>query len=403
MGCMKEIYLDHNSTTPILAEVANAVAECYRAGYVNPASQHQPGQRSRRVLETARDAILQILGGSTSFADADRLIFTSGGTEANNLAIRGLIQQETGNIVVSSIEHPSVMGAAEHLQQIGFEIRRLAVSSDGVVKLDELEKLLDDQTQLVSVMLGNNETGVLQPVQEVAEICRRARVPCHCDAVQAVGKMDVNFRELGVSAMSIAAHKFHGPRGIGALAVRSDASLNPILFGGFQQMGLRPGTESVALAVGMGKALELWTADRNDRATQMTELRDRLESRISSEIDDVVVIGRESPRLPHTSNISFPGLDRQAVLLALDHAGVACSTGSACSSGSSEPSPVLLAMGCPKDVVEGSIRISLGCTTTAAEADEAARRIIKTVSDLQQRKETRISSRGPRQSAQKRL
>jgi cysteine desulfurase len=204
--------------------------------------------------------------------------------------------------------------------------------------------------------------------------------------VQVVGKLPVDFGRLGVATLSIAAHKFHGPRGIGALVVRHDVVIQPILFGGFQQGGLRPGTECVTLAVGMHEALDLWSRESDQRRLRMSEFRDRLESLVAAECPDMVVVGAGAERLPHTSNMAFPGLDRQAVLMALDMAGVACSTGSACASGSSEPSPVLLAMGCPTAVVEGSLRFSLGALTTAAEVEEAARRIVQVIHDLRREK-----------------
>jgi cysteine desulfurase len=234
---------------------------------------------------------------------------------------------------------------------------------------------------LASIMLGNHETGVLQPVEALAQLCAVAGVPLHTDAVQVAGKLPIDFHRLGVSSMSIAAHKFHGPRGIGALLLRSGVEPRPQLFGGFQQEGLRPGTEPVVLAVGMATALECWHREHAERAARLTILRDRLESALLSETK-AVVHGRAAPRLPHTLNVSFPGLERQALVMALDLAGVSCSTGSACASGSTDPSPTLVAMGCPEELVLSSIRLSLGATTTAREVDEASGRIIKVCKDL---------------------
>jgi cysteine desulfurase len=372
---MQQIYLDNNATTPILAAVAESMAEAYAEGYANPASQHQSGQRARRVVEESREEITTLLGGQTSGMSPDRLVFTSGGTESNNLAMRGFGSRPEGNIIVSAIEHPSIAGVAEQLVREGCDVRTLPVSQSGVVRVDSLLQVLDDSTQLVSVMLGNNETGVLQPVREIAAICQQKGVPMHTDAVQAVGKIRVDFHTLGVSLLSLSAHKFHGPRGIGALLLRHDATPQPLLFGGFQQAGIRPGTEPVELVLGMLTALRSWKRDATEREERLRLLRDRLE-RLVKEAGNIVINGVGAERLPHTSNISFVGLDRQAVLMALDVAGVACSTGSACASGSSEPSPVLLNMGLAADVVEGSIRISLGAITTTEEVDEAARRIL---------------------------
>lgn len=383
---MEPIYLDHNATTTIDPRVALAIDECHRAGHVNPASPHQAGRRARRVLERARESIARILNCRCSDTQADRVIFTSGGTEANNLALFGLAGAPPGRVIISAIEHPSVTGPAAQLPPCGFDVQRVPVSRDGVVQVDRLRELLTPETRLVSVMLANNETGVLQPVQEIAALCAEASVPLHTDAVQTVGKLPVDFQQLNVTALSLTAHKFHGPVGIGALVVRSNVELRPRLWGGFQQAGLRPGTEPVALAVGLQKALELWQQAADVRCQRITALRDRLEGALRAEFAELVVSGAGATRLPHTSNMAFPGLDRQALLMALDMAGVACSTGSACASGSSDPSPVLLAMGLPSTVVNAALRFSLGAFTTDAEVTEAVRRISQIVKDLQRRK-----------------
>jgi cysteine desulfurase len=379
---MDSIYLDHNATSPMLPEVAEAVARCQASNWGNPASQHQAGRRARQALEDARERSAHILGAELTGPRSDRLIFTSGGTESNNLAILGLAGTAPGQAVISAIEHASVAGPAEQLARQGWRIARLGVSSAGAVRAEELPGLLTDQTLLVSVMLGNNETGVIQPVRQLAERAAAAGVPFHTDAVQAVGKLPVDFRALGVATLSLSAHKFHGPRGIGALLVRHGARLSPILFGGFQQDGLRPGTEPVALAVGLCTALEVWHGQRESRREHLATLRDRFEAQLRAGWPELVVNGGGAERLPHTSNVSFPGLDRQALAIALDLAGVACSTGSACASGASERSPTLLAMGLPAAVVEGALRFSFAATTTFEEVDEAARRILHVCKDL---------------------
>lgn len=377
------IYLDHNSTTPLLPEVAAAMAECHAAGYANPASQHQAGRRARQRLEQAREDVARILRASLEGRTPDRVIFTSGGTEANNLAVLGLakvaeeLHAPPHEAIISSIEHSSILGPAEHLQRRGWRIHRLNVNEQGIVQLDHLQELLGEKTRLVSIMLGNNETGVLQPVREIALSCRAAKVPIHTDAVQVAGKLPINFRGLAVHAMTVAPHKFHGPLGVGALVVRHDLAIGPQLFGGFQQEGLRPGTESVALAVGMQTALRAFEREEAERAERMRNLRDNFESALTAGYPGLVINGRSAERLPGTSNVAFPGIDRKELFLALDMAGVSCSTGSACASGSSEPSPVLMAMGLSDEVVSSSLRFSLGATTTAAEIDEAARRILE--------------------------
>ena len=376
---MRRIYLDYNSTTPVLPEAVQAMVECCARLPGNPASQHRSGREAHRVLEDAREAIAEMLGARLTGRHAERLVFTSGGTESNNLAVLGLARaaapEAPREIVISAIEHPSVEGPAAELERAGWTVHRLAVSTDGVVRADQIDALLARRPALVSVMLASNETGVLQPIAELAVRCRAAGVPIHTDAAQVVGKRPVDFRALGVDAMTVAAHKFHGPRGIGALVLRHDAAISPLLFGGVQQGGARPGTESVALAVGMRLALEASQRDA-DRAGRVLKLRDRFEAALRAGYPGLVVNGVHAERLPHVSNVAFPGLDRQALFVALDLAGVECSTGSACASGSSEPSPVLRAMACDEAVVGSSLRFSLGFTTPVEDVDEAAERIL---------------------------
>jgi cysteine desulfurase len=375
---MDSIYLDHNAATPIHSKVVDAMVRCQGEIYANPASQHRPGQRAKAVLEDAREKVAEILGADLSPPSGDRLIFTSGGTEANNLAVLGIALAGggvPGRIVISAGEHQSVIGPAEHLLEHDWRLDTLGLTPQGVVRVDQLAPLLTGETRLVSVLMGNHETGVLQPIAELASICARAGVSLHTDAVQVVGKMPVNFRELGVAAMTVSAHKFRGPVGIGALVVRGDIPLAPLLFGGHQQSAMRPGTEPVALAVGMAVALELSRQDQQGHATRLRSLRDRFERALRTALPGVVVHGAAAPRLPQTSNLAFPGLDAEVLRIALDLAGVACSVGSACSSGSTELSPTLRAMDMPKELVASSLRFSVGETTTEAEVDEAVRRI----------------------------
>ena len=430
---MESIYLDHNATTPTRPEVVEAMARCYGTMTANPASQHRPGQQARRALDDAREQIAEILGADLAPPRRDRLVLTSGGTEANNLAILGiarasrpnsaretagvepgtstvakkgdrrlattissgtdvdrlgaspLLQQAFGppaQIIISAGEHQSVIEPAEHLLEEGWRLDTLGLTTDGLVQVEQLPPLLGPQTRLVSVLLGNHETGVLQPVAELAAICQRAGVPLHTDAVQVVGKLPVNFRGLGVAAMSIAAHKFQGPLGIGALLVRNDVPLTPLMFGGHQQSGLRPGTESAALAVGMATALGLWQKEQDQHAQRLQALRDRFESGLREGLGNVVVHGAKAARLPQTTSVALLGLDGQVLLMALDLAGVACSVGSACASGSTELSPTLRAMGVPNEQVAASLRFSFGATTTEAEIDEALRRIVGVCRDL---------------------
>jgi cysteine desulfurase len=385
MARMTPIYLDHAATTPIHHAVAVAMREVAERFPANPASQHHSGRETRRVLEAMRDRIGELLGAGPK----DRVIFTSGGTESNNLALTGLHKSGDGiagpsirHLIISPLEHPSISRTADHLAALGWQIDRLPVSSDGVVQVEALAGLLSPNTHLVSVMLASNETGVLQQVADLAAFCRAHRVLIHTDATQVVGKLPVDFTALGVDALTCTAHKFHGPLGIGALVVREGVEISPLLYGGFQQAALRPGTESAPLAVGMRVSLDAWHPLVEQHREQMTALRDSLESQILVGDRRAVVIGATATRLPHIANIAFCGLDRQALMMALDLAGVACSTGSACASGSSEPSPALVAMGLPDEQISGSIRFSLGATTTRVDIDEATRRILSVVNRL---------------------
>ena len=390
---MQSIYLDNNSTTFADPAVVQEMISCWEARFANPASQHRPGQRARAQLEQYRQAILKCLGVSSG--RHYRLIFTSGGTESNNLAIigGGRANSRQRRIIVSAIEHPSILGPVEKLQRDGFEILQLPVDHRGVVHVDRLNDLINDETALVSLMLVNNETGVIQPVTEAADICRQKKVPLHCDAVQALGKIPVDIGELGISAMTLTAHKLHGPRGIGALVIdESCLELQPVTFGGFQQLGLRPGTEDVVLACGFQACVHRACHGLRENSTRMRMLRDQLEAQICRDLPDTVTVGAGAERAPHTSNLSFPGVNRQALLLAADQAGVAISTGSACASGSSEPSPVLSAMHCAEDVIQGSIRISLSAQTKESEIPLAAERIVNAVKHLQQKKSFRKST-----------
>ena len=429
---MEPIYLDHNATTPTRPEVVEAMARCHARHYANPASRHRPGQQARRALDDAREKIAEILGADLSPPRRDRLILTSGGTEANNLAVLGIalsnmsippMGEEQGvrisplpvgegqggrasppsRIVISAGEHQSVIESAEHLLEQGWRMDTLGLTPQGVVRVEQLPPLLAADTRLVSVLLGNHETGVIQPVEQLAAVCNHARVPMHTDAVQAVGKVPVNFHALGVAAMSIAAHKFRGPPGVGALIVRKDVRIAPLMFGGHHQSGLRPGTEPVPLAVGMAKALELWHKEQQRYAQLLSALRDRFEQQLRAGLQNalgrqlhcrlgggsatatptsVVVHGLRAERLPQTSSVAFPGLDGETLLMALDVAGVACSIGAACSSNATELSPTLRAMDLPKELVASSLRFSFGATNTETEIDEAVRRIVGVCREL---------------------
>jgi len=401
------IYLDHNSTTLIdsawVKEWTSSAQIAMLEGCANPASQHSAGRKARALLEEAKEHIGSHLGAEVSRFAADQVLLTSGGTESNHLAVRGIaaafskerLAGRKGRVIVSTIEHPSVAGAAEQLKEEGWNIVTLPVDTSGVVRAELLPGLLTPDTALVSVMLANNETGVLQPVAELAEICRAKGVLIHTDATQAVGKMPVHFRELGVDALTCTAHKFYGPRGIGALVVRHGVKLEPLWQGGFQQAGIRPGTEDVVLALGMWTALGrcMWDIQKDPQLPALRSMRDNLEQKLLAGWPEAVIHGQAVARLPNTICISFPPLDRQALVMALDLAGICCSTGSACASGSSEPSPVLLSMGLPEEHVSSAIRLSLGKANTAKQINEAAQRILQVCNDLGQRSELRQGTR----------
>jgi cysteine desulfurase len=373
---MDLIYLDNNATTPVLPAVWDAMRPFLTDVYGNPASAHQAGRRARRALEDAREVVAALLG-----ARPDEVLFTSGATEANNLALFGLAGAPPGHLLAGPIEHPSVVEPLRQLERRGFTVDWLPVNAGGTVRAEALAQLLRPDTRLAAVMLANHETGAVQPVRAVVEALR-GRAACHCDAVQAVGKLPVRFDDLGVSTLALSAHKFHGPKGVGALLVRRGVQLAPQLHGGHQQRGRRPGTEPVALAVGLVAALEAARREHEARQERVRRLRQRFLGRLREAAAPVVLNGPESGGVPHTLNLSFPGCRAEALLMNLDLAGVCCSTGSACSSGSLLPSPVLRAMGVPDEVLHSALRFSLSPLLEEAEVDEAAGRVAAAVDRL---------------------
>lgn len=374
---MELIYLDHNSTTPMLPEVVEAMAPYQASVYGNPASAHAAGRKARQALETAREQVAACLG-----ADPAEVLFTSGATEANNLALFGLARQPPGQVIISAVEHPSVSEPVAELRRRGFKVDVLPVNGAGVACVEALSALLGPATRLATVMLANNETGAIQPVAALTQECKGRDVAFHCDAAQAAGKIPVSFHTLGATSLSVSAHKFHGPKGIGALLIRTSARVRPTLFGGHQQRGLRPGTEPVALAVGLAKALELAYRDMQQRTRQVAKLRERFLTGLCRDTNRIVLNSPAEDSLPYTLNISFPGCQADLLLMKLDLAGVACSTGSACSSGSLLPSPVLRAMNCPPEVFHSAMRFSLCHLNTEHEIDLAVERISAAVAAL---------------------
>ena len=371
------IYLDNNATTRPFPEAVEAMSRCFLEHYGNPGSHHAEGRTARQPLEEARESLARMLD-----ADPSEVIYTSGGTESTNLAIFGCTTGEPGTIVLTAGEHPATIESCRLLEQRGWKLHNLTVDSVGRLNPDQFDDLPWDDIRLVTIILAHNETGVIQDLTELSKRCRENNVWFHVDAVQAVGKIPVKFHELGATSLSLGAHKFHGPRGIGALLLREGAQLVPYLFGGHQEAERRPGTEPVALAVGMTKALEVWHADDEQRMSTTRSLRDRLQAGLQERCEPTAVNGSLEHRLPNTLNIAFTGLQGEALLINLDLEGIACSLGSTCASGSAEPAPSLMAMGCPPEVYESAVRFSVSVENTTEEIDEAIDRIATVVKRL---------------------
>lgn len=371
------IYLDHNATTPQRPEVIDEVARVSRAQYGNPGSRHVAGRGARQVLESARERMAALLGARPA-----EVIFTSGGTESINLAVRGLCGAGPGIVVAPAGEHPATEESLAALEEAGQRRVALRLDADGLLDAGGLEEIDWPQVRLATLLLAHNETGVVQDVGPLAERCRLHGVPLHVDAVQAVGKLPTDFRALGATALSLGAHKFGGPRGVGALLLREGVRLAPLLRGGHQERERRAGTECVALAAGMALALELWERERDAITTRLTSLRERLLTGLTAACGPVQLIGHPTQRLPNTLNLAFAGCDGEALLVALDLAGVCCSLGSTCSSGSTEPAAILAAMGVPQELHRSCLRLSLGWNSTAADVDGAIERIALTVGRL---------------------
>ena len=361
------IYFDNNATTRIHPEVLEVIRQHLDETWGNPSSVHQPGRLARRAIEEAREELASLIG-----ADSGEIVFTSGGTESNNAAIFGrALQRESKRfrIVTTSIEHPAVRSVIDTLEQRGHPVTRVAPDTDGRVSPMRVIDAIDEDTGLVAMMLANNETGVIQPVAEVGAACRERGIPLHTDAVQAIGKLRVNVDALGVDTLALSGHKFHGPKGIGALYVRKGTVLSPLVVGGSQERRRRGGTENPPLAAGLGKAAELARETTDHDLDSIRELRDRLERRALETIPRLMINGRLAERLPNTSSICLEGCDGEAVVIGLDLEGACVSAGSACSSGRVEPSVVLTEMGLTPEQARSTIRVSLCRTTTAEEVD----------------------------------
>ena len=365
----RRTYFDHNATTYMRQDVIDAMQPFLRDRFGNASSLHFFGQENRDAVDGARADIARLLG-----AEPEEIILTSGGTESDNLAIRGVVRTrrkaaDRCHIITSVIEHPAVLKTCEALEAEDCDVTYVPSDSEGLVRIDILEESIRPETVLVSVMLANNETGVIQPIGRISELTRKKEIILHTDAVQGVGKVGVNVDDLGVDLLSISGHKFYGPKGIGALYVRRGTDLEPVYTGGSHERGLRPGTENIPGIIGFGEACRIAKESLPKEIKYIGELRERLERGILERIEDVIFIGTRAPRVPNTCSIVIPRIEGEAVTLNLSMLGFAVSSGSACSSGKSEASHVLTAIGLDPADAQGGVRISLGIENTPMEVD----------------------------------
>jgi cysteine desulfurase len=379
MASMRRVYLDNNATTPLLPEVFEAMRPYFAEHFGNASSIHHHGQETRAAVERARESVAALLGSRSS-----EIVFTSGGTEGDNLAISGLAR--AGDHVISStIEHHAVLNSCKHLEAIGCEVTYVPVDGRGLVDPDDVRRALRPNTKLITIMMANNETGVLQSVEDFGKIAAEADVYFHTDAVQAAGKVPIEVKRIGCDLLSISGHKLHAPQGVGALYVGKGTILQPMFYGGSHERSRRAGTENVPGIIGLGKAAEIAreALDRGDLA-KMSAMRDRIEQTILSEVDATGVNGEGAPRVPNTTNIHFDYIEGEALVIALDLKGLAVSTGAACSSGAIEPSHVLTAMGLPPEIARASLRFSLGKQNTQDDVQFALALVPQTVARLRE-------------------
>lgn len=374
---MRRVYLDNNATTPLLPEVFEAMRPYFAEHFGNASSIHHHGQETRAAVERARESVAELLGCKSS-----EVVFTSGGTEADNLAISGVVRAGD-HVITSTVEHHAVLNACKHLEAMGCEVTFVHVDSRGLVDPEDIRRALRPRTRLVTIMMANNETGVLQPVEEIGKIAAEADAYFHTDAVQAAGKVAIDVNRLGCDLLSISGHKLHGPQGVGALYVRKGTVLEPMFYGGSHERSRRAGTENVPGIIGLGKAAEVAVEaiERGDLA-QMSEMRDRIEQKILAEVEATGVNGCGAPRVPNTTNIHFDYIEGEALVIALDLKGLAVSTGAACSSGAIEPSHVLTAMGLPSATARASLRFSLGKQNIPEDIQFALDLVPRTVARL---------------------
>lgn len=386
------IYLDHNATTPLDPVVLEAMLPYLRDEFGNASSVHSPGQRARAAVDGARESVAALIGAKPS-----EIVFTSGGTEADNLAILGAVKASDApnkHVITTLIEHHAVLQTCQALEKEGVAVTCVPPNPSGLISAASVSHAIRPDTVLISVMHANNELGTIQPVEEVARIAREAKILFHVDAVQSAGKLPIDVRAIGADLLSLSAHKIYGPKGVGALYVRSGSRIEPVFRGGQHERALRPGTENVAGIVGMGKAAELAQQHIAEDAARVAALRDRFESALRDVIEGIHVNGDLLSRVCNTTNITVPGASGESLVIALDLQGIACSTGAACSSGAIEPSHVLLAIGLSDSDARSSIRFSLGRTTTSAEIERAIA-IIPGVAERLRALSPRFSSMSP--------
>jgi cysteine desulfurase len=376
---MRRVYLDNNATTPVLPEVFEAMRPFYLEQFGNASSIHHFGQHARAAVEKARASVAALVNARPA-----EIVFTSGGTEADNLGIFGLVQRGD-HVITSTIEHSAVTNTCKRLEQIGCEVTFVQVNGRSEIDPEDVRKALRANTRLISVMMANNETGVIQPVEEIGRIAQEADVFFHTDAVQGVGKVEIDVKKIACDALSISGHKIHAPQGTGALYIKKGTLIQPQIYGGSHERQRRAGTENLPGIVGIGKAAEiskLWL--ESGGAAEMSAMRDRLQDAIVGVMEDVGVNGQGAPRVPNTTNLWFDHIEGEALVIALDLKGLAVSSGAACSSGAIEPSHVLLAMGLPHQRARASIRISLGKQTTQDDIEFAIKVIPETVARLRE-------------------
>ena len=380
---MDRIYLDNAATTAVSPEVLEAMLPYFTQCFGNPSSIHSTGRDARRAVDAARRQVAGAIG-----AQPQEIYFTAGGSESDNWAIKGtaFAKRDKGNhIITTAIEHHAVLHTCQWLEKQGFEVTYLPVDENGLVSVEDVEKAITDKTILISVMAANNEIGTIEPIAEIGALARSRGILFHTDAVQAVGAIPLDVKAMNIDMLSMSGHKFHGPKGIGALYVRKGVRLDTLIAGGAQERGKRAGTENLPGIVGIGKAIEIATRDMEANAQRMTRLRDKLTHGILENIPDVRLNGHPTRRLPNNVNVSVRYIEGEALLLRLDLAGIAGSSGSACTSGSLDPSHVLLAIGLPHEIAHGSLRLTLGTDTTEADIDEVLDKlpgIVKNLRDM---------------------